>query len=63
MNAAECDVTVKLTNGDRPMTSEEARMLLKFVEPTEMQDDLRAWADEIEAGTHHFAPPSDGEPA
>lgn len=56
MNAAEATVEVVLTNGDRPMTSEEARKVLRWVDGDDMQRDLRAAADAIEPVT------SNGEP-
>ena len=43
-NAATLDVTVRLTRGDRPMTSDEAKRLLEWLDGDEMQQDLRAEA-------------------
>jgi hypothetical protein len=51
LNADTLDVTLQFTSsGDGWWTSrEEADALLDWVTGTEQQDDLRAWADELEA--------------
>lgn len=48
MGAGTATITFDLTNDDEPLTVEAAEKLLAWVSGTDMQDDLRAWADDLE---------------
>lgn len=48
MRAAEVTITCNLTKGGEPMSPEDAKKLLDWVDSDEMQDDLRRMADELE---------------
>lgn len=48
MNAETVEVTVEVTLRDEPLSREQAETFLEWISGTGMQDDLRAWADELE---------------
>lgn len=49
-NAGEATITFDFTKGDQPLSVEEAKVLREWVSGTDMQDDLRAWADALDGG-------------
>ena len=48
VNAGEATITFDLTSNDAPLSVDDAKVLREWVSGTDMQDDLRRWAADID---------------